>query len=226
MSETRLITVDDGTALAVRVWVGSGPTLLLLHDLGCASVYWLPVIDRLQTLLPDAQLVVPDLRGHGESSCGKETSRKRLAKDVRKLCAALDIAHPVLVGHGWGADIALTADVDPSAIVAINPLLGRREADFEGDVCRPRDMQGASDAQTLEACRIGVMQAKRIRWDRRSAPLLLITAEPADADGEGLAELMDAAEETLLWQDGSRHLPLEAPAGIAALIASWVEETA
>lgn len=219
------ITVDDGTVLHARIHDGDSVPVVLLHDLDCAAEYWEPVVARLLELDPALHLIALDLRGHGRSTCVGDTSRKRLVKDLRRLGKELRLEEPLLCGHGWGADIALASDLG-GTVVAINPLFGRLPGEFPADAPRPESMAGAISPAVLEQCRIGVESAKRLRRTRRDAPLLLVVSEPADTDAEAYPEIADAATEAYAWQDGSRHLPWEAPAGIAALLLAWIEEVA
>jgi hypothetical protein len=219
------IALEDGTSLHASIHDGTSVPILFLHDLDCSAYYWSAVVARLLELDSELHLIALDLRGHGKSSCSGETSRKRLVQDAKRVCKALGIEGAVLCGHGWGADIALAADWASSAI-AINPLFGREASGFEGDIERPAHMHGAISPEVLQACRIGISSAKPIRRNRRDAPLLLVTSDPADTQVSVYPEIADAAVEAYAWQDGSRHLPLEAPAGIAALVLAWIEEVA
>ena len=219
------IPMDDGTMLRVRIHDGSTTPIVFLHDLDCASEYWQQVSTRLLELDDALHLVLVDLRGHGLSTCSGETSRKRLVKDLKRICKALDLHDPILCGHGWGADIALAADWAPS-VIAVNPLLGRASAGFDGDTIRPPAMLGAISPTVLRACQIGVENSKQLRRNVRDAPLLLIAADPLDTQASAYPEIATAALESYAWQSGSRHLPLESPAGIAALVFAWMEEVA
>jgi len=205
------ITLDDGTVLHAHIHDGDSAPLVLLHDLDCSSAYWDAVVTRLLELDPSLYVIALDLRGHGRSTCTGETSRKRLAKDLHKLRKELQLDEPVLCGHGWGADIALASDIG-GTVIAINPLFGR--------------MPGAISPAVLASCRIGIKNAKRLHRSPRDAPLLLVVADPADTDNEVYPEIANAAVEAYAWQGGSRHLPWEAPAGIAALLLAWIEEVA
>lgn len=219
------IPMDDGTALHARIHDGSSTPIVFLHDLDCASQYWDGVSTRLLESDAELHLVLLDLRGHGLSTCAGETSRKRLVKDVKRVCKALDLHDPVLCGHGWGADIALAADWATS-VIAVNPLLGRASADFDGDIVRPPAMPGAISPAVLRSCQIGIENSKALRRNLRDAPLLLIAGDPLDTQVSTYPEIAGAALEAYAWQNGSRHLPLEAPAGIAALVFAWMEEVA
>ena len=219
------IPMDDGTILHARIHDGSSTPIVFLHDLDCASQYWDAVSNRLLELDEELHLVLLDLRGHGLSTCAGETSRKRLVKDLKRSCKVLELQDAVLCGHGWGADIALAADW-ASSVVAVNPLLGRAAAGFEGDTNRPPSMLGAISPAVLRSCQIGVENSKPLRRNVRDAPLLLIGGDPLDTQVPSYPEIADAALEAYAWQNGSRHLPLEAPAGIAALVFAWMEEVA
>lgn len=219
------VRLDDGTELYVRMHDGDSLPIVLLHDLDCSSRYWDPVMTRLLELDPQLHIVALDLRGHGRSTATGETSRKRLVNDVKRACRLLGLDDPVLCGHGWGADIALAADF-ASSVVAINPLFGREPGAFPEDCPRPPGMPGAGSATVLESCRVGAANAKSLRRSRRDAPLLLIASDPADTGADAYPGIADAALASYCWQEGSRQLPLEAPAGIAALVLAWIEEVA
>ncbi len=219
-----MITMDDGASIHTTS-VGEGPALVLLHDLDCSLHYWDAVVRRLQELASGLHLVSMDMRGHGESTSVEEPSRKRLVKDVKRVCKALAIADPVLVGHGWGADVALACDFAES-VVAINPLMGRGPASIDGDLVRPPGMTGAHGEALLRACTIGATTAKPLRRSGRDAPLALLYADPADAQALEGTDALDKAIEVMRFQAGSRHLPLEMPNAIAAILLSWIEEVA
>ncbi|MER3436702.1 MAG: alpha/beta hydrolase, partial [Chloroflexota bacterium] len=50
--------------LAVTVYGDHTQPLILLHGIGSRGLSWLPILEPLSALF---QLVVPDLRGHGDS---------------------------------------------------------------------------------------------------------------------------------------------------------------
>jgi proline iminopeptidase len=94
--------VPDGPRMRER------PTLVLLHGgPGFDHSTFKPAFGRLAA---SAQLVYVDQRGQGRSSrCpAEERTLSRWADDVPALCAALGIASPVVVGHSFGAFVALT----------------------------------------------------------------------------------------------------------------------
>ncbi len=95
----QLVLSDDGA-------VQDLPTLIGLHGGpgvdGTALRYWLaPLADA-------AQVVVPDLRGHGRSDRGDPASWNlaQWAEDVHQLCHVLGIERPVLLGTSFGGFVA------------------------------------------------------------------------------------------------------------------------
>lgn len=216
------LPVDDGSTLVGYVRAGKGIPVVLLHDLTYSAAYWSPVVAELLGHDADVSLLAIDARGHGASDCAGETSRKRLVKDLKLWCKALQFQEPCLIGHGWGADIALASDFAGS-VIAINPLLGRSEGELPDDVPAPSIARAASES-IATACRIGAMNAKILKRSRRDPALLLIGAEPLDTSEANYVALQGVAADWANFQCGSRHLPIEYPAGIAALVLSWIEE--
>ena len=49
------------------VSMGDGPPIVLLHPFPCHHAFWLPAAQALSSRY---RLILPDLRGHGESSAG------------------------------------------------------------------------------------------------------------------------------------------------------------
>jgi pimeloyl-ACP methyl ester carboxylesterase len=103
-------TVSSGIVrLAVRQWVSkapsAGPDLLLLHGLASTS----HIFDLVAPLLAARSRVIAlDQRGHGES--GKPSSGygfDRVTTDAVAVMDALGLTRPVVLGHSWGANVAL-----------------------------------------------------------------------------------------------------------------------
>ncbi len=83
---------------------GSGTPLLLLHGIGATGAIFEPVIPALSA---HDQVIVPDLRGHGRSSClpGPD-SVERMAADVVELLDLLGIPSCFILGYGTGGAVA------------------------------------------------------------------------------------------------------------------------
>ncbi|MEN2976283.1 alpha/beta hydrolase [Tistrella bauzanensis] len=103
----RRITVDDGTTINL-VSGGKGPPLLLLHGYPESHVMW----HRVAPLLaPHFELVIPDLRGYGDSDkpAGDEAharySKRRMALDMAQVMTALGHERFSVAGHDRGARV-------------------------------------------------------------------------------------------------------------------------
>jgi|JI7StandDraft_1071085.scaffolds.fasta_scaffold93283_2 pimeloyl-ACP methyl ester carboxylesterase len=100
----------DGLALTASVHepAGSdGMPVLLLHGLSQQRRFWDPVVTRLRAR-PVATL---DQRGHGESDTPLEAdySLDACGRDAIAVLEALGWSRAVIVGHSWGASVALRA---------------------------------------------------------------------------------------------------------------------
>ncbi|HVA61617.1 MAG TPA: alpha/beta hydrolase [Mycobacteriales bacterium] len=99
----------DGVRLAATRWpvrhAGSGPPVVLLHGLASQRRFWNLVVPELSGF----PLLALDARGHGDSerpASGYDT--EQVVADVATALDALGIDRAVVVGHSWGAAIALT----------------------------------------------------------------------------------------------------------------------
>lgn len=86
---------------------GNKPSLVLLHGLMANGACWTPLA---RALAKDYDIVMPDARGHGNSSVPDNGyNYENLAADVICLIDALRLATPVLLGHSMGGMTALVA---------------------------------------------------------------------------------------------------------------------
>jgi pimeloyl-ACP methyl ester carboxylesterase len=103
--ERTLDIQGDDVRLAVREWPGQDPGLLLLHGLASSSHIWDLAAPRLAR---GSRVVAYDQRGHGRS--GKPSTGygfDRLTDDAVRVIRATRLAGAVVVGHSWGANVAL-----------------------------------------------------------------------------------------------------------------------
>jgi pimeloyl-ACP methyl ester carboxylesterase len=98
-------------ALSVRDHAGGEPALLALHGLASNARWWDLVADHL---VPAHRVIAVDLPGHGLSDrpdTGYDFDT--VSADLEGLLAALHHPEPVVVvGHSWGATVALSFAVD------------------------------------------------------------------------------------------------------------------
>jgi pimeloyl-ACP methyl ester carboxylesterase len=106
-------TAEGGVDLHVAVG-GSGPAIVLLHGFPQTHYMWRRVA---RDLAGQFTVIVPDLRGYGESGkpveAGPDTYSKRtMARDVTKVAATLGHHRFGLIGHDRGALVAVRAGLD------------------------------------------------------------------------------------------------------------------
>jgi pimeloyl-ACP methyl ester carboxylesterase len=95
---------------------GSGIPVVLLHALGDNARFW----ERVGPRLEEAGLpaVAPDACCHGlTDKADGELSTASFARNLAAFLDAIHADHPLLVGHGWGADLA----VDYGARLSFGP---------------------------------------------------------------------------------------------------------
>ena len=119
------INVPNGRLSFEIVGDGNLETLIFLHGAGCSAHQWRAITARLECQF---RIVIPNLRGYGDSENWETGETPRLSKEaagIHHLAEALGrSAH--LVGHGYGASVALRAGLEePSlyqSVTAIEPV--------------------------------------------------------------------------------------------------------
>ena len=117
------IELADGAHIHYTRAGGAKPVLLLLHGLQGNGLMWLRTAQALEATY---DVVMPDFRGHGQSSrIETDWSAQMLVEDMIALMDALGLEQPYIVGHSLGADIAgrLGAVAAARAIVLVDPAL-------------------------------------------------------------------------------------------------------
>jgi pimeloyl-ACP methyl ester carboxylesterase len=97
---------------------GSGDEIpiVMLHGLGATADTWRLVGPYLRS---DHQVIALDQRGHGQSNAPEHGyDLVTLAEDAVHAMAALGLGQVTLVGHGWGARVALVLAARHSALVS------------------------------------------------------------------------------------------------------------
>jgi pimeloyl-ACP methyl ester carboxylesterase len=110
--------------------IGTGPDVVMVHGITGNLAVW--HVNLVPALSDRFRVLTYDLRGHGRTSVPPTGySLDDMAGDLLELLDALDIERPVLVGHSYGADIALyTAARAPdrvARVVAIEAALPAME---------------------------------------------------------------------------------------------------
>ena len=131
----RLYHHRDGARVAYRE-SGTGPALVLLHSLGLSHREFEPVVDALQGRF---RVVLPDLPLHGDSEDRPRHpyTREWFTEVLGGFCAEVGGPRASVVGHGFGAELALHATLEgtlqPARLVLLcnrlhrsTPQSGRR----------------------------------------------------------------------------------------------------
>jgi pimeloyl-ACP methyl ester carboxylesterase len=96
----RILSGDAELAYEV---VGRGPAAVLLHPFPAHHELWLPAA---QPLLTRYRLILPDLRGHGESSVGEgPATMEKHANDVLRICEIEGVGRAAFAGVSIGGYI-------------------------------------------------------------------------------------------------------------------------
>lgn len=84
---------------------GKGSAMVFLHGFCGSADYWEEVVPFIAKKY---RIIVPDLRGHGQSSPGEEGySIEDLADDLHQLLQMLGVKKPMMLGHSLGGYITL-----------------------------------------------------------------------------------------------------------------------
>jgi len=145
----------QGVSLHVQL-LGSGPPLAMLHGLlvGSMATWWFGAAPKLASA---HRVLLSDLRGHGLSSFAPSGyDLDSLSEDLGALLPLAGDGPATLVGHSWGALVALTfALAHPERVARLvlveAPLPPSRLAELDAFLAAPADAQLASLPQTLRA---------------------------------------------------------------------------
>jgi 3-oxoadipate enol-lactonase len=93
---------SDDAEISYEV-LGDGPPVVLLHPFPSHHRFWIPAAELLSTRY---RVVLPDLRGHGESTSGNGPAyMDKHAADIARLCDTLGVAKAVFAGVSIGGYI-------------------------------------------------------------------------------------------------------------------------
>jgi haloacetate dehalogenase len=137
--------VGDITLRCRRGGTRGAPALLMLHGFPQTSAMWHRVARKLA---PHFDLVMPDLRGYGESDKPAGTldhgnySKRTMAKDVHRLMRSLGHVKYHVVGHDRGGRVAHRLAMDePEAVLSLAVL----------DIVPTKDMYDNADMRFASA---------------------------------------------------------------------------
>ena len=153
---------------------GSKPPLILLHGLIANGACWTPVARLLQS---DFDVLMPDARGHGQSSAPLQGYRyEDHSSDVTALIRELGLTTPILLGHSMGgmtaAVVASQLGDNIGALILVDPtfLTPQRQREvYESDVADQH-------RRLLTRTRDDVLTDLRARHPHRSPEMLQLLA--------------------------------------------------
>ncbi len=163
----------NGIRIHFRRTGGDKPPIVLLHGLMGSGACWTEVARRLE---PDFDVVMPDARGHGESSAPQSGYRyEDLANDVVGLVRGLSLARPFLLGHSMGGMTAAVAatNTELRGLVLVDPTFlapARQREVFESNV-------GEQHRQALACTKSELVAQARARHPHRAIELIEIQAD-------------------------------------------------
>jgi pimeloyl-ACP methyl ester carboxylesterase len=107
---------------------GEGTPVMLVHGFPLNRTIWYPLIPFLEG---KARLILPDLRGHGQSPAPEGTySMRLLAEDLHSLLDSLNIEKVILGGHSMGGYASLAfAQAYPHRLAGLAMIASQAAAD-------------------------------------------------------------------------------------------------
>ncbi len=204
------LPLRDGARLHYRD-SGAGAPVILLHGWGASGDFF----ERQMALAAQGlRLIVPDLRGHGQSHGAPGGAGRRplaiaaLAADVGELIARLGLERYSLVGWSMGAMVAW----EHLRACGLDSLHTLSVIDMTAKIVTDDEWQHGLTGGYPEAMVAPTAAAVRANWPRMAeisaAKLFARSASPEAAQLEHLAALMRAnAAEGLaqLWTDMARQ---------------------
>ena len=120
----------NGIQFGYEILGQEGPPVVMVHGFGLNRKIWIPVVTEY---LRNYQVILPDVRGHGESDApGGPYPMSLLAEDLVNLLAFLGVERAIICGHSMGGYIALAyADAYHQRMSGIGLITTRSEADSE-----------------------------------------------------------------------------------------------
>jgi lipase len=206
-----VVQLTGGPALAVHGVEGPLRPFLLVHDAGADAGAWDQVAERLHAA--GHQVAAVDLRGHGDSevpSAGYDTDT--CADDLATLLDLLGFTggrSPVVAGHGWGANVALSLAARRDGVAGVCCLAGGwirpawRYPDFEACWAAMAPTNGAALTGAALQRRRSIVRSLYLGEPRAwyplvAVPVVLCPVVPPDGrpdpSGDGAATRTGVAE--------------------------------
>ncbi len=142
MQQIAFQQIKSGDAEIAYRGLGEGPPVVLLHPFPANHEFWLPVAQALATRY---RVVLPDLRGHGDSGVGDgPATMEKHAGDIVRVMDDADIGRAPFVGVSIGGYALFEFwRRDPGRVAALG--LFNTKAPADSSEARAGRLQAASD---------------------------------------------------------------------------------
>ncbi|HEX6047161.1 MAG TPA: alpha/beta fold hydrolase [Pyrinomonadaceae bacterium] len=182
--------------------IGAGPAVVLIHGYPFNRSLW---TEQAEALHPKHRVIIPDLRGFGESDSSEGTATmSRMAEDVAELMDHLEIEQAIIGGLSMGGYVALAfARQIPARVRALVLADTRAQADTEegkqtrfqqAEKALSEGMAGIADAMLPKLLTPDTV-SKRPELVKRVRDMMLKTKpEGAAAALKGMAERDDQTD--------------------------------
>jgi len=159
------------------------PPIVLIHGFGLDRSIWRPLAS---SQLDNQMVILPDLRGHGESDAPKGPYRMSLlADDLAFLLEALGIKKAIVCGHSMGGYVALAfADQYPKMLAGLGLITTNANADLDDK--RAGRYELMEETREKGAMAVADNLAPRLSYDQavvNQAHQLISSTNPEGLDG-------------------------------------------
>lgn len=206
--------LDRPSGVRLCVWDVPGtapnqPAIVLLHGWSRSKLTWLLHLESWRRR--GSRIIIPDLRGHGDSTPDGVSLGDRDAEDITALLATLNEDRVVLVGRSLGSVVAIKAAVTASnicGIVAVAPYIHLRSTIHARVMQHGLPTLGVVDVAMVMLGLLGVRSRSTLEAATKlDAPLLIIhgTHDPISplADAHSIANA--AKNGRVLEVEGAGH---------------------
>ena len=212
-------TLDRPNGAQICIWDVPGknpdaPVMVMLHGWSRSKLTWLVRLDWWQAR--SSRLLIPDLRGHGDSTPDGSTLGQQDAEDIAAILERADVKEVVLVGRSLGSVVAIFAgallqSADPKSVlgvIAVSP--------YERLAHTIRARLKQRSLPTVPIVRLGMLFLKmrglddpstRKAAEKLSCPVLVIQGDADPISNPADAERISNAvhDSTLIMVEGAGH---------------------
>ena len=194
-------------------WSQEGESVITLHG-AASSCHWYDLV--MPYIQNDFRLMSIDQRGHGKTDqLGTGYDWATLSEDIINFMDQLELSEAHIVGHSWGASVALNiASRNPSRVLSLTLIDGGFSASPRSDEMtwedfkyrlRPRDIYGDLERY------IGILRNQFMHCWTDKLEHILMTMVRQDDDGSVHERLKLSNQQQMLWAMWSDPTYLQLP---------------